>query len=229
MQEIFNIKKILEICNYIFWFLILNFLFMLFNIPIILFLIFLGMDNIINYFPLFLLCLIPVMPLFTSLLYCMGKIIKNRDLNLIKDFNHGIKLNIKQSLIFWILELLLIFILYFNIKFFSYLKYGLFLNCLFISIFITLIAVTPYIYLLISRFSMQNRSVLKNSLILTFTRPILTFTNILIFIIILILFEITPGTTILFISSIAAFLLCFSNKNLLTQLENLNNNFSGKN
>lgn len=217
----FNFEKIFDSFNYVFWFFLLNLFFMLFNIPLILFFIFVGISNIFKYFPLFLVCLLPTMPAFTSLLYCMNKIIVNKDLNIIKDFINGIKLNFKQSFLIWFIELLLIIIIYFNIRFFSLVKYNLILVCLFSLVTIVLAAVTPFIYILISRFKMKTIDILRTSFILCFTRPVLTITNLLLFIFSLILFEITPGTIILFISSIFSFSLLFINKSLLQELENI--------
>lgn len=217
----FNFEKIFDSFNYVFWFFLLNLFFMLFNIPLILFFIFIGISNIFKYFPLFLICLLPAMPTFTALLYCMNKIIVNKDLNIIKDFTNGIKLNFKQSFLIWFIELLLIIIIYFNIRFFSLIKYNVVLVCLFSAITIIIAAVTPFIFILISRFKMKTIDILRTSFILCFTRPILTITNLLLFIFSLILFEITPGTIILFISSLLSFSLLFINKSLLYELEGI--------
>ncbi|WP_291651016.1 DUF624 domain-containing protein [Clostridium sp.] len=217
----FNFEKIFDSFNYVFWFFLLNLFFMLFNIPLILFFIFIGISNIFRYFPLFLVCLLPTMPAFTALLYCMNKIVVNKDLNIIKDFINGIKLNFKQSLLIWFFELSLIIIIYFNIRFFSLLKYNIVLVCLFSAIAIILAAVTPFIFILISRFKMKNINILRTAFILCFTRPILTITNLLLFIFSLILFELTPGTIILFISSLLSFSLLFINNSLLQELESL--------
>jgi uncharacterized membrane protein YesL len=217
----FNFEKIFDSFNYVFWFFLLNLFFMLFNIPLILFFIFIGISNIFKYFPLFLICLLPAMPTFTALLYCMNKIIVNKDLNIIKDFTNGIKLNFKQSFLIWFIELLLIIIIYFNIRFFSLIKYNVVLVCLFSAIAIIIAAVTPFIFILISRFKMKTIDILRTSFILCFTRPILTITNLLLFIFSLILFEITPGTIILFISSLLSFSLLFINKSLLYELEGI--------
>ncbi len=217
----FNFEKIFDSFNYVFWFFLLNLFFMLFNIPLILFFIFIGISNIFKYFPLFLICLLPAMPTFTALLYCMNKIIVNKDLNIIKDFTNGIKLNFKQSFLIWFIELLLIIIIYFNIRFFSLIKYNVVLVCLFSAIAIIIAAVTPFIFILISRFKMKTIDILRTSFILCFTRPILTMTNLLLFIFSLILFEITPGTIILFISSLLSFSLLFINKSLLYELEGI--------
>lgn len=220
-SNFFNFEKIFDSFNYVFWFFLLNLFFMLFNIPLILFFLFIGISNIFKYFPLFLLCLLPTMPTFTALLYCMNKIIVNKDLNIIKDFIKGIKLNFKQSFLIWFIELVLIIIIYFNIQFFSLIKYNLFLICLFSAISIILAAVTPFIFILISKFKMKTIDILRTAFILCFTRPILTLTNLLLFIFSLILFEITPGTIILFISSLLSFSLLFINKSLLHELEDL--------
>ncbi len=217
----FNFEKIFDSFNYVFWFFLLNLFFMLFNIPLILFFIFIGISNIFKYFPLFLICLLPAMPTFTALLYCMNKIIVNKDLNIIKDFTNGIKLNFKQSFLIWFIELLLIIIIYFNIRFFSLIKYNVVLVCLFSAIAIIIATVTPFIFILISRFKMKTIDILRTSFILCFTRPILTITNLLLFTFSLILFEITPGTIILFISSLLSFSLLFINESLLYELEDI--------
>lgn len=220
-NNFFNFEKIFDAFNYVFLFFLLNIFFMLFNIPAILFFIFIGISNIFEYFPLFLLCLIPVIPTFTVLLYCMNKIILNKDLNILKDFKNGLKLNFKQSFLIWFNELIIILILYFNINFFSTIRYNIILICLFSAIGIILLLVTPFIFILISRFKMTNIELLKNSFILCFTRPILTITNLLLLILMFILFEITPGTAVLFIFSLFSFLLMFINKSLLRELEDL--------
>ncbi|MBB6713370.1 DUF624 domain-containing protein [Clostridium gasigenes] len=221
MGDFFNLDKIFDIFNYIFWFFLLNLFFMILNIPLISFFIFLGISNISLYLPLFLISLIPIAPSLTALLYCTGKLIRNRDLNIINDFIKGLKLNFKQATFLWCFELIVVFILYSNIKFFYTSKYSLVSTCLFSSITIIVLLMTPYIYILISRFTMTNMAIVKSSLILVFTRPIITISNIVIIIFSLILFEMTPGTTILFISSIFAFLLSFTNKSLLLELETI--------
>lgn len=219
MQEIFNLDKIFDTFNYIFWFFVLNFFFMLFNIPVILFFLFVGISNLFNYFPLFLVCLIPTVPAFTILLYCMGKLMRTKNLEPINDFVKGFKLNFKQAIVLWSFELLLIFALYSNIRFFTNVMHNTILTCLFAALLILLIAITPFIYILMSRFSMKNLPIIRSAFVLAFTRPLLTISNILLFAVSLVIFEIIPGTSILFIVSIFAFLLVFANRQLLAELE----------
>lgn len=224
MNENFNLKKLFSYCDYIFYFFSLNLFFLILNIPMVVFIMFVGISKASIYLPLFLLCLIPTGTSLTALLYCMGKLLRNKSLNVFKDFINGLKLNFKQSLFFWLSELILVFILYFNIKFFSTVSYNLILIGIFTFISILIAITTPYIYILISRFSMRNIDLLRTSLILTFTRPLMTVSNILICIVSLVLFEMIPGAMCLFIFSIFTFLLSYINKSLLSQLESLSKN-----
>lgn len=218
MNNIFNLQKILNFFNYVFYFFVLNLVFLCFNIPLLSFVFLIGISKIGIYFPLFLITLIPFGPSITMLLYCTGKLIRNKDLDLMNDIKLGLKLNFKQSLIIWILELLLIFVLNINIKFFS--NYNIVLSAIFILISLIILFTSPYIYVLISRFSMNTKDVIKSSFILVFTRPIISIANIFSIVFTLILFEISPGTTFLFIGSVLAFLISYCNKFLLTELEN---------
>lgn len=224
LNEIFNLDKILETFNYIFWFFTLNLLFWVFNIPIILFFVFIGISNILTYFPLFLVCLIPVMPTFTVILYCMNKLYKNKNIEVIPCFLRGFKLNFGQALFIWCVELVAIFLIFTNINFFSVAANSFIIPALFICLLILISAMTPYLFLIISRFSMTSLQVLRLSFILTFTRPLLTITNLLLVLVFMVLFEISPAIIILFISTLLGFCLIFINRTLLSELENISKN-----
>ena len=214
-----NLQKVLNGFNYVFWFFCLNIFFLIFNLPLVLFFLFIGLDGIFTYLPLFLLTLIPLMPSITVLFYCMGKLIREKDLDLLQDIRKGLNLNLKQSLLIWSGELILILILVSNIRFFTIYKFNLFFTFIFMALSILLLMITPYIFLLISRFSIKSYDLIKNSLILAITRPILSITNILILLTCFVLFEITPGTTVLFIGSIFSFLIVFCNKPIIEFME----------
>lgn len=224
LNEIFNLEKFLEVCNYVFWFFTLNLLFWILNIPLILFFMFLGISQIFNYLPLFLVCLIPVMPSFCVILYCVNKIYKEKNISIIKDFSKGFKLNFAQALNIWCIELLLIFMVYSNLRFFSRIANNLIMTSLFICILIIIITVTPYLFLLISRFSMKNMQIVRLAFILMFTRPIISLTNLLVGLFFMVIFELNPAIVILFISTALAFVLIFVNRELLKQLESISKN-----
>lgn len=219
MSEFFNLEKLLNFFNYIFCFFMLNIFFSILNIPVILFFLFVGLSNITTYLPLFLVSLIPFGASFTALLYCMRKLVKYKDLDLFSDFVKGLKYNWKQSTLMWCGELFLIFLLSFNLRIFSTVYYSLPLTCVFIVLMVLTLLTTTYIFVLISRFSMGSMDILRASVILTFTKPVVSIGNIVIFLFSLMLFEISPGTTVIFMASIVSYLIMFLNKNLLESLE----------
>ena len=223
MFNFINIEKILTLFNYIFYFLVLNLFFFILNIPIVLFFLFVGISNITTYLPLFLLCAIPFAVSFTTLIYCMNKLIKDGEISLVNDFIKGIKSNFKNTTIIWIVELFLIFILFTNIKFFSLVSKNILLSSLSTCMLVLLLLITPHIFMLTSKFSINIKNTIKSAFILTITRPIITISNIVCLLTTLILFEINPGTTVLFMASISTFLLAFINKDLLKELETKSN------
>lgn len=217
MNHMFNLENINHFFYYVFYFLILNLFFMLCNIPLVFFMLFIGISKIFTYLPLFLVSCIPLAPSFTVLLYCTGKIVRNTDIGVFRDIAKGIKLNVLQSLLIGVLQLLFIFMLYINLSFFS--KINLIVFCLFLCITLIFAFITPFIYIIISRFSMKTFSVLRVAFILIFKKPFITISNIFVFAFSLILFELSPGTTVIFISSIMAVLLSFLTKKIIDDLE----------
>lgn len=217
INHMFNLENINNFFYYVFYFLMLNLFFMLCNIPLIFFMLFVGISKIFTYLPLFLVACIPLAPSFSVLLYCTGKIVRNTDLGVFRDIGKGVKLNVVQSFIMGLFHLFFTFILYINLSFFS--KINLIVFCLFACIALVFLLITPYIYILMSRFSMKTLSILRVALILIFKKPFITITNIFVFAFALILFEISPGTTVVFISSIIAFLLSSLTKKIMDDLE----------
>lgn len=215
----FNIEKLLNFFNIIFYFVALNFLCAILNIPLIFFIFFVGFDKIIVYLPLFLICLLPFGPSLSIVFYCMNKYIKNKDFYVFKDFFKGLKSCFFQSIFIWGIQLIFLFILYFNINFFLRAKPSILGVCFFASITIIMLFTTPYIYLLISKFKMSSFQIVKSSLILAFTNPVITIANGLAFLFVLILFGFNPSIVSLFIFSLLGFIICFNSRKLLNLLE----------
>ncbi|MGL4875363.1 MAG: DUF624 domain-containing protein [Clostridium sp.] len=219
MSEIFNIEKILDACNTIFNFFLLNLFFLILNIPLFLFFFTLGINKVTTYLPLFLICCIPVAPASCALFHAMNSFLKNKGFNVFYDLKRGLKLNYKQALFIGCLELTLILVLHSNIVFFSSVYKNTLLTCIFTGILIIILLSTPFIFLLMTKFKMNSLKTVKTAMILTITRPILTITNFLLFAVALVIFEVSPGTTVVFIFSLLSFLLVFSNRILFKQLE----------
>lgn len=115
--------------------------------------------------------------------------------------------------------MLLLFILWTNIEFFTK-QVSLFPAALvFILLFAFAIIVSPNLYLLASRYQMKNRDIIRTACILTITRPICTIGCMAALAVMLVVFELAAGTAVLFMVSIYSFLVVFMSKGMLYSLE----------
>lgn len=214
----FRLEKVNEIFNYIFTFLILNILFWLFDFPIIAFAAAfgLGWDVIKQYYPAFIVCLLPMGPALCALFSCMNRLIRDKEIRWIKDFLREYKRNFIPSILTAIVQGIIIFILATNIRFFTH-TMPIFAY-VFISLFILVLLSMPVAYLLIMKFEMTPYQLLKATVTVTFAKPACTIGNAAAFLLMIILFGFSAGTTILFVSSVYAFLVVFMNQKILKDL-----------
>ncbi|SHJ87385.1 Protein of unknown function, DUF624 [Clostridium cavendishii DSM 21758] len=223
MNKFLNSNRLLTFFNYVYWFLICNALIVLLNIPIILFLNAFGFTSVLKNLPVFLLCALFFFPSFTAGLYCMGKIARHDDLFIFKDFFSSYKKNFIQSMILGLIYSILFLGFYTNYLFFSGKEnLSVLTPVFFVGMFIIGLII-PHSLILLSRFEFKILNLLKTSLILLFTRPGITFANTVSILFILMLFQISPGISILFIFSLLCFLFMFVNKELLSKLEGYSN------
>lgn len=219
MKNNSGIDVFMNICNYIMWFFIGNLYFLICNLPLCFFFIFIGIKNVDTALPLFLLVSLPFGPAVTALLYVMGKLVKEKDLSITKSFFTSYKNNFKQSLLLWTLQLLLLTILHLNIQFFSISYFG-YLLIPFFYIAIFLISVLGlYAYPLIAKFHISLLEVIKASLTISIYKFPITIGNLIILIFAMILIDAKPSYAVLFISSITCYLLMFLQKDLHKELE----------
>ena len=219
MSSIFNVEKMLEFFNTIFYFLMTNLLFLIFNLPLLWFIFFVGISRIETYLPLFLVCLIPTGPALVALLYSMRQYVAYKDTTVWIPWMKSYKTNFKTALPLTLIQLSAIFILICNIQIFSSIYPILGLRIFFTLLTAILILSIPYAYLLIMRFHVSTLGALKSSLALVFTYPVLSVCNVMLFLFVLMLFELSAGTTFLFISTIYAFCVVISNRLVLKKLE----------
>ena len=71
LSEFFNVERIMDFCYKIWYFLVINFLFVISNIPVLLFLLLVGGSQIRTYLPLFLLSLAPMAPALSAVMYAL--------------------------------------------------------------------------------------------------------------------------------------------------------------
>lgn len=89
MGELFNIEKVFGFCEKVCYFFTVNMLFVLSNIPVLLFLLFVGAGRIRECFPLFLMCLLSLAPALSAVMYAMNRLIHGIERNALKDYKKG--------------------------------------------------------------------------------------------------------------------------------------------
>ncbi len=212
MGELFNIEKVLGFCEKICYFFTVNLLFIISNIPV-------GAGQIRERLPLFLLCLLPMAPALSAVMYAMNRLIHGTEGRALRDYRKGYCADLWQKAKLGAGQLLVILVCWTNIEFFSVQIRILPLAVLFIILFAAAVLVTPNLYLLISRYEMSNLQIARTAVTLLVAKPIAALGNIAALGVVLAAFEISAGTTVLFMGSVYGFLVMFMNQSVMRQLE----------
>jgi len=220
----FGEGPVYTITNYIFWFFLGNLYFLLLNIPLLFVLIVLlpsGVNLVSEGFTfIIILCCIPIGPAATALLSSMGKLIREKDVNITKSFFKAYKVNFFQSLLFWTLELIIVSILFIDIKLFISSNYPKFLT---IFVFIVIVFVSSmglYVFPIISRFYLGWKDILKTAAYYTIRKFHITILNFATFLVVGIIFFKVSTFIVVFISSIICYLLMLYQQPVLLEIEN---------
>ncbi|MCI9421741.1 DUF624 domain-containing protein [Lachnospiraceae bacterium WCA-9-b2] len=221
MEELFNIEKVLGFCEKVCYFFIVNVLFVISNIPVLLFLLFVGAGQIRECLPLFLVCLIPMAPALSAVMYAMNRLIQGVEGNALRDYKKGYVRDFLQKAELGAGQMLVLLMCWTNIEFFTVQLRCLPLAVLFILLFAVSVLATPNLYMLASRYEMGKVQIAKTAVTLLFVKPVFTLGNIVAFFLILASFEISAGTTVLFMGSAYGFLVMFMNQTVMRQLENM--------
>lgn len=218
-SEAWNMERILNICEKICYFFIVNFLFFMSNLPMLLFFLFIGISQAGVYLPLFMVCLLPLPLALSAVFYAMNRLIRGTEGKATRDYIKGYKNDLFQRFKLGAGHLFVLFILWTNIRFFTKIVPNIIFTILFTLLFAFGILVIPNLYLLSSRYVMSNREMIKTACILTVTRPVCTLGTLASLGIVLAAFELTAGTTVLFIASIYGFLVDYISQRMLESLE----------
>lgn len=220
MEELFHIEKVLGFCERVCYFFLVNLLFVGSNIPILLFLLFVGASQIRECLPLFLLCLVPMAPALSAVMYTMNRLIHGTERTAFKDYRRGYGSDFLQKISLGAGQMLVVFICWTNIEFFS-MQVKIFpLVLVFLVLFAAAVLVTPNLYMLASRYEMKNMQIVRTGTALLFAKPVAALGNIAALAIVLVAFELSAGTTVLFMGSVYGFLVMFMNQNVMQKLEN---------
>lgn len=212
-------NKLLSFFEYVMSFFISNLIFVVCNLPIILFLFLFDIKDVGNYTPLFMLCLLPLAPSLTALLYTMNRLIKFKSISVFRDYFRAYKQNFSISIKTGAIQIILIVSLLTNLNKLHKLSWGYLITPFMYVILFLLCMMCLYLYPLIAKFHIRLLEAYKASLILTITKPLNTITNILIFMFALILFQIKASYAILFTASIICYLIMLNQKRIFEDIE----------
>ena len=219
MGELFHIEKVLGFCEKVCYFFTVNLLFIISNIPVLLFLLFVGAGQIRECLPLFLLCLLPAAPALSAVMYAMNRLIHGTERTALRDYKKGYCSDFLQKLGLGAGQLFMILLCWTNIEFFS-IQFRIFpLTIVFVILFVVTVLITPNLYMLISRYDMRNIQIAKTAVTLLIARPVATLGNLVALGIVLVAFELSAGTTVLFMGSVYGFLVMFMNQSVMQKLE----------
>lgn len=218
---------IYTIINYIWWFLLGSFYFVLTNILFI-FACFIthalgtSLFNIMT-----VISLIPTGPALVALFSVMGKIVREKDVNMTKDFFKAYRKNFSETLFYWISFLIILVIIYSdiiyinkNVQFMAFKFIIISAKFILIAMAVILISVTFYILPIISRFYFTKKDVIKISFYYSLKKFHITILNWSYLIILSYLSMKLSGPILLFFFwSILCYLIMFNEKSILADLE----------
>lgn len=219
LGEIFNIEKIMEACGKIIYFLQISLFFWVSNLPLLLFFLFVGISRAGTYLPLFLLCAVPAGPALCGVFFSMNRVLRGREVSAWRDYRAGYTDSFLRKLGTAAIQMLLVWIFWTNIRFFTIQCPVFPLAVLFILLFAVSLLMTPDLYLLASRYEMGVRDIFKGALVLCVGQPLLTLGNTVLLAFSLMLLELQAGIFILFIVSLYGFVVVFINQKVFRMME----------
>lgn len=196
-----------------------NFYFLICSIPLLLTLIAYKTAVLEDGLLFFMISIIFEAPAFTALCSTMGKIVRENDANITKDYFKAYKINFLQSLFLGALQSLFLFILIEDIKIFKITGYSKILLTVFMALILIVMLMDLYIFPILSRFYLKTIDILKLSLYCCIKKFKITLLNISVIIIAAVLLQYLPAVSMFFVISIVSYLIMFFEKDILKSFE----------
>lgn len=211
------------ITNYVFWFFLGNLYFLILNIPLLFaltVLISFGSTPLPKGFTtILIICCIPLGPAITALLSVMGKLIREKDINITKDFFKAYKTNFFQSLFFWSLEIIILTILYVDIQFLISRNYPRVLTSFIFIVMVFIFLMSLHVFPIISRFYLGMKDVIKLASYYTIRKFHITILNCASFLVVGFIFLKISTFVFLFMWSIVCYIIMFYDQKILVEIE----------
>lgn len=219
LSELFHIEKFMGFGQKVMYFLGVNILFLLSNFPVLLFFFFVGISEVMQYLPLFMVTMLPFGPSLCAVFYAMNRVREGRERGALRDFAAGYRSGLGVKYKISVVHLALVFMVVVNMRFFAHVipVFPVVIVCgIMLAV---LLLIMPMLYLLASRYEMGAAAIWKDAVILSVIKPYATLGNAAAFALMLIAIEIQAGTAMLFISSVYGFLVVFMNRGIFQYLE----------
>lgn len=206
--------------TYFSWFVVSNIYFMALNILLIFFLFGIQVDlGNIFYYIMFFLAVLPVAPSFTALLSVMGKLVREGDINLTKDYFRAYRQNFKQAFTIGALFDILIVVLLIDIRILKASSLAAFLIPIFYACIFSILLVALNVFPIVSRFYLKTKDVLKLSAFYIIKKFKNTLLNIVGIAAMFLLADYAPSVAFMFIASIIAYIIMLNEKSILDDIE----------
>lgn len=217
-EKDFTEKGFYKFSNYLWWFLISNFCFIIVNLPLII-IIFLypALSLILRQLGLSIGLLFTA-PAATALFSIMGKLIREKDIAAFKDFFKAYKTNFLQSIFIGALHVLILNVLYIDSIYFRQSSVPL-MSYIFYFLFIYAIALSTFIFPILSRFYLKTKDIFILSIMYSIKKIAFTVANLLIMIFVGYIIINVSTLPIFFIFSISAFVMMLWQNKILEDIE----------
>ncbi|MCX7884491.1 MAG: YesL family protein [Caloramator sp.] len=219
-RDIFD-SSIYVFSNYVWYFFVSNICFVLTSFPLILTIAAYKEKIFSEGFIFFAIAFLFEGPAIVALLSVMGKLIREKDINTVKDYFKSYRVNFLQALFVWSIQFLIIFALVEDIRIVSYIGHGKFLVPVFYVLLFLVLLMGMYMYPILTRFYFKMKDLIKFSMFFL----IVKIKNTLILSLILILIsQIMLYVSILcffIFASFIAFGVMYIQKNVINDLEEM--------
>ena len=206
--------------NYIYWFILGNIYFSLCSIFFILTIAAFENKVFTDGILFFIISLALEGPAVSALFSVMGKLVREKDINITKDYFKAYKNNFLQSIILSTLQAILLFIILLDLRAVQFIKMGDIIKpVLFATLFISLF-INIYAFPLITRFCMKLKDIIKLSIYYSVKKLKITILNISVLILDYILINFLSAFSIFFTTSIVCYIIMYYEKEILEEIEN---------
>lgn len=174
--------------------------------------------NIYAYILLFVTA-IPMGPSISALLSVMEKLMKEKEIDVWKDYSKAYRQNFKQSLDIWVFLLGVFGILLVDIKFVSSIPSYRFLAAFFLGIIIILLLIALYAFPILTKFNMKTIDIIRVSIYFSMKKLPTTAVKIVIIIGSFYLLKYFKIIGVMFFTSVIAYLIMLYDKSTFAELE----------